>query len=180
MKMGNNGIDESFFWYKNGQVESEIKYINGKGKLMTWWYENGKKKQEAVCDEYGREVKSTEWYENGQKKFEREYYYIPIPSDYKFPERDWLSKDGGRTSFERPYKTGKWIEWYPNGQQSSETQYIKGTKIDKEIKWYENGQKKSEVEYVDGNETYSWKWDETGKIISEGAYENGVFKEKVK
>ena len=49
-----------------------------------------------------------------------------------------------------PTYTGKWIQWYDDGYNWYEGEYLDGKQTGKWILWYENGDKKDENEYLDG------------------------------
>ncbi len=61
-------------WYKNGQLEKELNYIDGKldGKGY-YWYENGQLKREVNYSKDKVQSKAIEWFETGQVKSEGGY-----------------------------------------------------------------------------------------------------------
>ena len=57
-----------------------------------------------------------------------------------------------------PPHTGKWIEWWGNGNKKEEGEYKNGKEEGKWIGWYENGNKMYEREYKDGKPEGKWIW----------------------
>ena len=74
--------------------------------------------------------------------------------------------ENGQKSSEFSVKDGKKdglnTEWYENGQKSIEGTYKDGEKDGLETLWYENGEKKREETYKDGYEISIECWDQDG------------------
>ena len=70
--------------------------------------------------------------------------------------------------------TGKYVEYYSNGNQRGETNYKDGKKIGLATTWHKNGQKESETNYKDGvlNGLNTW-WYKNGRKQYEGNYKDG-------
>ena len=72
------------------------------------------------------------------------------------------------------YYTGKYIEWYDNGNKMDEGEYKDGKKEGKWIEWHEDGTKKEEGEYKDGEKEGKWSgWYECGNNQYEKEYKDG-------
>jgi antitoxin component YwqK of YwqJK toxin-antitoxin module len=113
-------------WYSNGQVFEEFEFSNGimRGTLKKW-YKNGNLQELSDMSEHGYYCGNYEkWYENGQPKVVGQYIY-------------------GRSYKNSVDKTGTWMEWHPNGQKKSYTEYNdRGVDTIME-EWYSSGQMKS-------------------------------------
>ncbi|HKJ82160.1 MAG TPA: TonB family protein [Ignavibacteriaceae bacterium] len=94
-----NGVSMS--WYKNGQLKSQLNYVNGKqeGKSLSW-YNNGQLKNEIIYINGKAGGKSLSWYEDGHQK-----------SDYNY----------SNNSFD-----GDQIIYYDNGQIKRKDKYVNG------------------------------------------------------
>ena len=125
-KMVDRGVGIKLFkkvkYYYDGTKYSETNY-NGetnnskvKDGLMTYWYENGQKKEERTYKDNNENGKWTEWYENGQKKSERNFV---------------VGENGG-------YQSGLMTEWYENGQKRGEYNYKYGRRMSG-TDWNEDG-----------------------------------------
>ena len=73
--------------------------------------------------------------------------------------------------------TGKYVEYYKNGQKHIEEHLKLGKRNGLMTKWHENGQKKSEInskngEIVDGLVT---EWHDNGQKMSERNFKNGKY-----
>ncbi len=70
--------------------------------------------------------------------------------------------------------TGKYVEYYSNGNQRCETNYKDGKKNGLATTWHKNGQKESETNYKDGmlNGLNTW-WYKNGRKQYEGNYKDG-------
>ena len=84
-------------------------------------------------------------------------------------------KDGLRYApdSDKPY-SGVAVEYYENGQKSSEFSVKDGKKDGLNTEWYENGQKSIEGTYKDGKRERKWThWSPDGKESSELIYKDG-------
>ena len=157
---------------KNGLIEEEITYKNGKknGKSTTWWnysdphylwiednYKDGKKNG-----------KSTYWHENGRKESEGDYKNGKLDGKYT----EWY--ENGQQMEEYNYKDGvpdgEWTSWFKNGLQSGEGSFKDGT--GSFLQLHENNQKSFAVIYEDWTGTHT-SWYENGQKDSEENYKNG-------
>lgn len=87
-------------YFEHGQLQEEIQYINGEQTgERTEYHENGNRKFSLTPSQNPQGNLHTHYYENGNLKSTEIYI-----SDY---DRD-----------------GKWIQYYPNGQMKSETEFI--------------------------------------------------------
>ena len=123
-----------------GDIKVDLGYIKNGGKegLWTWWFENGRKKNEGTYKDGKENGLHKWWYENGHKSEERTY------------------KNG--------IKEGLWTKWYDNGQKGIEATYKDGELDGLETHWYENGQKSSEKTYKDGKFISKKEWNEDGSV----------------
>jgi antitoxin component YwqK of YwqJK toxin-antitoxin module len=70
--------------------------------------------------------------------------------------------------------TGKYVEWFKNGQKKLEKNYKNGKEEGPHTEWYENGQKMGEGNYVDGKEDgLKTTWYKNGQKRSESNYKDG-------
>lgn len=128
-----SGIFKSYF--DNKQIKEEIEYLNGEQTgERTEYYKNGNKKFSITKSQSPKGNLHTHYYENGNLNSTEIYI-----SNY---DRD-----------------GKWIQYYPNGQMKSETEFI-----DKEF-FVQNCWKE------DGTQIMK---DGTGLYINEYSIFNGV------
>jgi TonB family protein len=121
-KFVQNGV--SMTWYKNGQLQSQGNFINGKqaGKMQTW-HENGNLKSEMSYKDGKNEGKSLSWYENGQLESESNYV-------------------NGKNE-------GESHSWYKNGKLKSEFSYTNGCYNGDVITYWPNGQVRREDHYLE-------------------------------
>ncbi|MFA7446378.1 MAG: DUF4375 domain-containing protein [Flavobacteriaceae bacterium] len=93
-----NGTYKSF--YENGNPKDEIYYINGEptGEKVEY-YENGNKRLTVSKSDNPNELLHSKYYENGNLK-SAEFYNSKNKRD------------------------GKWLQYFPNGQMKSETEFI--------------------------------------------------------
>ena len=74
---------------------------------------------------------------------------------------------------ETPY-TGLVKGVYPNGQKSSEANFVKGKLEGLYTEWYRNGQKQAEANYANGQqEGLRTEWYRNGQKQAEANYANG-------
>ena len=86
-----------------------------------------------------------------------------------------LNRSTGKKILQGQYKnglkTGKWTEWYRNGQKEYETTFKDGKPNGLFTKWDSNGQKKVKGTYKDGKwDGLNTSWYENGQKYSEGTY----------
>lgn len=71
--------------------------------------------------------------------------------------------------------TGKYIQWYDNGQKRQESYRFKGHLHDKYIRWHINGQKDVECEFIDGIHHGKFiRWYPDGQLSEECQMVNGT------
>ena len=91
---------------------------------------------------------------NGKKIIVKETRFYPNAE--KSSEGEWTADNR---------KTGKWVQWFQNGQKWIEESYQDGKKDGESIVWQDNGNKVYEGEYKDDLPTGTWKYyDANGKI----------------
>ena len=116
------------------------------------WYESGQTQREENWRNGKQEGPTTLWYANGQK--------------------------AGHLFFEGGKRQGTHNMWHENGQKSFEMNYKDGHFHGLFTEWYANGNKKEQVNYTknkkDGTET---RCDETGQVLSQKRWRNGVLVE---
>lgn len=85
-----------------------------------------------------------------------------------------LQMSGVFTSKRAKKKNGHFVYYYPNGQKSSEANYIKNKYIGKYTSWYKNGNLEKEGCYNEDNIVNGeWKWwRENGAIFKKGNFTN--------
>ena len=86
--------------------------------------------------------------------------------------------DNGNKFYEKEFKDGriegKWIVWYEGGTTRCEGEYKNGKEEGKHTEWYENGNTKEKGEYKDGKKEGKWiRWWESGTLQYEGEYKDG-------
>ena len=99
--------------------------VNGRKEgLWTFWYKNGRKREEGIFKE-GKEVGVWKrWHDNGKMKSKR---------TIKFGKGE-----------------GLWTWWYYNGKKESKGTFKNGKKEGKWTFWYENGIKTKEGTFEEG------------------------------
>jgi antitoxin component YwqK of YwqJK toxin-antitoxin module len=122
-------------WNEDGTLESESHYthdeLDGKYRI---WFENGVKASERFYVQGRLEGHQTQWYEDGRKRYEREIRNGQVIYRISY------ARDGRIAAQLRgPNPTGKWIEWYGNGQKHFEGYYLEGKRHGKWTAWYANG-----------------------------------------
>ena len=127
----------SYMLFPNGRKMFERTWENGeKNGPVTFWYENGQKRQVINFKNGIVDWIQDEWYENGQKSSE-----VLRQNDKQVGDRIGWDEDGNRTYkgiWNYGYFTGSWDVWYKNGQKQKEMIYKDGEIIS--IKeWNEDG-----------------------------------------
>ena len=162
-------------WYKNGQMEFESNYLDGKrsGRQVRW-YKNGQMEYESNYIDDIENGRQTSWYQNGQLK---------EISNYKFGMPDEMVtkwREDGEKSSEISYKFGKRhglsISWHTNGKKFSEGSYVLGKKHGLHTTWYWGGHKCSETTYkndVIHGKFIMWDDENPGRKWFEKTYVNG-------
>jgi antitoxin component YwqK of YwqJK toxin-antitoxin module len=162
---GDNSIEKSISWYKNGIKKSEQKGIRGFANSSYFeWYENGQIKcEELLLDA----VRVRDWYENGQVKSEMKSGLT----------KEWYVN--GQIKYEEILVSAttekQIVEWYENGQIKSERNYFNGILDGLSIDYNQFGLKISERIYKNGQEWEgTWRtFFDNGKIESEKSFVDG-------
>lgn len=147
-----NGKIKSSKMYRNGVLEGVSKTFDTTGKIIEGYvYGNGVILSEGIIDDEGNK--------NG-------------PWKDLFP--DGTTRAIGK--YEDGKKIGTWKYYYPNGQIEQTGKYSLKGKLDGAWKWFfENGSLLKEEFYRNGvRDGISIEYDETGKIIEEGEFVNGL------
>lgn len=183
-------------YYKDGTIQSEVTYKNGKKNgIATYYHPNGKKSLELFFKDDLAEGQSTLWYFKGT---------INRTGNYKNNKLNgisttWDENDGYKLSEETYLNdtlNGLYREFHPNGEVKTKGNYKSGKYEGKweyfdelglpvgeglfkngagVLKgWYPDGKTIREVHYLDnlkdGSETF---WDESGKLEKIIYYKNG-------
>jgi uncharacterized protein len=159
-------------YYRNGQIETEQMYENGKlNGPMKYYYETGELKLSSNFKDSIQVDTQFEYYANGNKKNEVEFQnnqrhgdfiaYHPngklsIKGFYQggVPVGNWEWYDDTGTnllktsSFDRG--TGLMYEFYATGELKSQTQFVSGVKDGTETIWFESGQVKAKSNFRNG------------------------------
>lgn len=159
--------------HTNGLPKMEVEMRNGKphGNL-TYWYENGQKKEVQKYHEGIKLGKEVSWDEHGRKTSEMEY--LEGNGNY----RAIRYREDGRKEMVVEYRNdkphGKWIFWHKNGKKEEEFDNRDGKRHGKQTVWYENGQKKEESMFQDGLlQGKARLWDEKGTLRGEIDFADG-------
>ena len=104
-------------------------------------------------------------------------YEVSSPDPYTGKVEDFY--ENGQQRSEKNYvdgkQHGKQEEWYESGQKWSQKNYVDGQEHGKYERWYENGQKMLEENYIDGKpHGKRIVWAENGKILAEINYVDGI------
>ena len=105
--------------------------------------------------------------------------YIPN-SNEPFTGKYQEFYSNGQKQMEGNFKDGKanglFAEWYENGQKKSEVSYKDGKKDGLSPSWYDSGQKEREVNFKDGKfDGLSTSWFENGQKETEMSHKDGKF-----
>ena len=160
----------------NGEVNDETQVIKQMNGIldMNFVYTSGK---EICVSNYDRNVNTVS--SQGIHYFKTPYQakmWQLSSNNYTGKYMDWY--DNGNKRREGEYKNGKqegkWIEWYEDGNKKSEEEFKNGEREGKRIMWYTNGNEWYEEEYKDGKlEGKYIEWYEDGTKKEEGEYKNG-------
>jgi antitoxin component YwqK of YwqJK toxin-antitoxin module len=190
-------------YHKNGKVNHEYNYKNGKEKGIGKIYDensnlinvinflDGKKAVKEYDDDGTLEK---EFYLNINDELEgmmKEYYIsgnIMSETNWKNGELNGLSKDyseDGILEDETNYKDGKedgiWRNYYNDGTICSESSYKNDELNGLSKDYYEDGTLQSEENYKNGKlDGISKSYDEKGNLISEEEYKDEKLVKKIK
>ena len=164
-------IEEIVEYYPNRIIkEKGTKKDGKKDGLWTYWYENGRKRSEAIYKD-GELKRITDWdFYTGVRKNETHFNGVDRKG------RPIL--DGKLTAWHRGrqqkaivenYNNGKLhglvTRWYENGQKEAEGTVRDGIPDGLGAHWYKNGQKWIENNYKDGKLIEKKVWDEDGNLL---------------
>lgn len=174
----NDGFEKREEYYSKGKLKSRTTYrkiedtgLFVKEGIYTFWYLNGKKKEEGLYKDDKPDGVWKSWYANGVLEFEGAYKAGKKEGAWK----RW--NDAGQLESEKYYESDTqgyvWKEWFANGQHATEGSYKSEKKDGIWRTWYENGQQKELIDYRKGKifSYKSWylngnpKWEEN---FSEG------------
>ena len=182
-------------YYKNGALESELHYHDGKLNGESCWYDSlGQMVKKATYEDDVLEGHLLSWHENGQLKedcwykggkldcvfrsfsakgllvSERHYCEGKLNGDY----RKWY--DNGQVFQEGQYADdlmdGLWLVFYPSGALASKAEYDKGT--GKQVCFAESGFKCLEVSYLNNlKHGFEYCYSPDGRMTRIVEYKNG-------
>jgi antitoxin component YwqK of YwqJK toxin-antitoxin module len=137
-------------WYADGQLRSEGAYITGlRDGLWREYFEDGTLMSEAIYDRSKPSGAVTVYYPNGKTRF-RGYYEV-----------------AGR----KKKRTGHWVEYFDNGNEQSEGEYINNRKQGRWREWYEDGGIKEDAFFDNGMYQGAYKaYHPNGQLMTEGEY----------
>ena len=155
-------IDNWKFYYKNGKLEQEGKYLSKERPhgLWKWYYEDGSKWREENFERGVEEGLLIEW--NDSQKVVTKGEFIE-----GLKEGKWYYNIGDHTE-EGDYiagnKEGEWKHFYENNQLNYIGSYVDGSPVGKHIYYYKNGRKMLEGKYEYGKKEKEWRrYNEEGK-----------------
>ena len=197
-------------FYPNGEIKYVYNFLNGNLVLIKWFFANGilaelanyEKGEFKIFHENGELRYDSEncvsnhdyynenyayqiyinsiangwhkeYYENGQLFKQFRIKDSKIDSLY----REWYSN--GNQKFESNYingiKYGPYKEWHSNGNQKLKCNYINGRKEGDFREWYNNGILRIQANYVNGEIDGLYKhWDSDGKNLTVYKYHSGA------
>jgi hypothetical protein len=118
-----NGYFKSFD--EKGRLFMETSYVNDtlEGKEI-FYYENGKKKSEAILKKGLYDGPYMSWYENGSKEQEYNYVMSQIEGSLKtYYSNGKLKED---VTMKETLENGPFVEYYENGNLKTKGQYASG------------------------------------------------------
>jgi antitoxin component YwqK of YwqJK toxin-antitoxin module len=138
-------------WYRNGRIESEKEYDDGKRDgESNKWYENGQKAYEMTFSNGKEDGVSKSWYSNGILKSKKEYDNdVPLGTHSEWHENGKLKSI---IKYEDGLASGYQHEWNENGVLIKQTEFNKGLKEGVCLEFYDDGQKAVESLYKNGIE----------------------------
>ncbi|MCF0214900.1 MAG: hypothetical protein HUK21_00310 [Fibrobacteraceae bacterium] len=124
--------------YPNGQVLSEVEYVNDKKQgLEKEFFENGNVKKETNYVEGRKEGPAKEYYEDGTLQAEMTY--------------------------ENGYMNGLVTKYYKNGKMQSKASYREGKQVDFGEYFEENGEPSTSGSFKDPRDGMSYEWVKIGE-----------------
>jgi antitoxin component YwqK of YwqJK toxin-antitoxin module len=172
------------FYFKNGQIGTKGKFVNGKQDgLWEWWYDNGNKKDEAKISNGAYKGERKHWREDGTLK-QIEIISGQCSGDCCDGKVIYYTEKGEKL-IEYTQQNGQWngegIGYYPDGKLKRKFRYVEGKKQGMNYEYLPNGVIEAEGNYVDDLEDGKWTYrDSTGKVTGYQFYKNGQIIKKVK
>lgn len=160
-----NGVTQ--FFGENGNVLTQVPYVNGKAEgEVIFFYAGGSKKEVITYKADERDGAAKVYFCNGKLSDEYSYKAGKIHGPVKSFYISGAKKQ--EINFEEGKLEGDYVTYYENGQIASKGVYKAGESVGKWVFYYENGKVSSEGEY-----------DETGAPKGEwkSYYDNGVVSE---
>ena len=160
------------YYYENGMVESEGRYVNDKSEgVWNYWYENGKL---LSCGSFINDLKEgkwTYWYENGSIKSEGMYKKGNHEGDWVYYFDNGNIKSMGK--YVNGLSEGIWEYRHERGEKKAEGKYVNDNMEGIWNYWYANGQLKYVETYTKGEMVYIKGYHENGKINFQGDFIKG-------
>jgi antitoxin component YwqK of YwqJK toxin-antitoxin module len=166
---------ESF--YKNGQPDTKGMIINGKQDgLWEWWFENGRKKDEATLT-HGLYIEQRKhWREDGTLQ-QIEIINDECLSDCCDGKAIYFDEKGVKAlEYDRVggQFNGEGNSFFKDGKIKTRFIYRDGRKTGMSQEFFENGQIHAEGNYVDDKEEGEWLFrDSLGAITDHNYYKHG-------
>ena len=173
-----NGLREGewFAFHENGQLHNQGSWKNGRknGKWVSY-HDNGQLKQEG---NYKNGVRVGEWRVFHRNSKLRQIGNYKVDADFVChiePDSKGLVSYLGTFSCDEGIKTGLWVEYHENGQESYKGEYRGGKQNGIWVSYQENGQVYSQGELIDGVAEGKWEYFIDGKpfLFMSGYYKNG-------
>ena len=165
------------YFHENGQLGSRGHFLNNKQEgFWEWWFDNGKKQDEATLRQDAYVGQRKHWRKDGTlDKIEiisgacldqccdgKEVFY----TEKGIKLIEYTRQNGERN--------GEGILYYPDGKIKRKFIYANGKKNGMCYDFYPNGKIDNEVNYIDDKEEGLFIWrDSTGKITTKTFFKNG-------
>jgi len=167
------------YWYKNGRKREEGTFTEGtKTGEWTYWYDNGIRRRQGAYNERGeKQGRWDYWHRDGLAWKGGEYRDDRKDGHwiYHYHKLGWTKEREG--SYRDDREDGFWVFWYEDGRKKKEGSFREGLEEGPWTFWYEDGGKKCEGSFRAGLEIGEWTyWDrdeEGGKLI-EWTYDYGA------
>jgi antitoxin component YwqK of YwqJK toxin-antitoxin module len=145
--------------------------------LVEKYPNGGMKGKGLVCDDnkgnYHKEGKWTFWYENGKVKEEGEFEKGKKSGEWTI--YDCEGKRIVKGTYNNDAKTGKWIFFNSEGNVCEELEYKDNLKNGIYRAFYDSGKKKEEGIFSDDKQAGLWqRWFETGPLEASSEYKNDL------
>lgn len=164
------------------EFQLELGVINGEFKSF---YENGKPKERIGYEKGEQTGERKEFFDNGELK-----YQITIEPSKNILIHKWYYENGNPKKLEsklidKNERIGEYKEWYENGQLAETGTYKSAYKREGEwLEFYQNGSEKVEAEFINGEYRLKNHWNKKGEqTLTNGTglyvYEYSMFGDKV-